>query len=397
MKRPLAWSCAIAAVAACGDGGATTALDTPVIDTLPGGIVRVHNTGPTRWADTSGWKLVLERTIAPGPGEPGELGNPRGIVADSRGRIYVVDQDPEITVKIFAADGRYLDHFARKGSGPGELENAALMITRDTLVIHDSRQSRTSVFTTDGDFVRVWSDLCCFNRPLLASTDGLVPIPGSIAPDTTDGAETRMFAGSGAIWYRLDGTVRDTMYFPDEPEQPTWKIGDKNNYSINTIPFQPGLLGRFAPDGSFVWGLQDDYRFVISHTGRDTVRLFDYSAEPVPLPDSLRQQAVDDYIAQDPRWKGVAKVEDLPSNYPLWSSMAIDGSGDVWVLLPGARGEGDHWNVFDPEGVLLGNVPAPFAVTYRTHWTANRVYQLTDNEDTDLPEIRVWRIDRGVR
>ncbi len=384
------------ALAGCTSAGARAALSVPVIDTLPGGIVRVHNTGPTLWADTTGWALVLERTIAPGPGEPGELSEPRDIVADSQGRIYVVDRDPEITIKRYAADGSYLGHFGRKGSGPGEFENATLMITHDTLVIHDSRQSRTSTFTTDGDFIRVWSDLCCFNRPLLASNAGLVPIPGTIAPDTTDGDGAPMFAGSGAIWYRLDGTVRDTMFFPDEPEQPVWRMGDKNNYSINTIPFQPGLVGRFGPDGRFTYGLQSAYRLLVSASGRDTVRIFEYAADPAPLPDSLRQQAVDDYIRQDPRWKGVARLEDIPTSYPLWSNLGITQLGETWVLLPGPRGEGDHFDVFDRQGILLGQVPAPFSQLYRTYWGADRIYQVTENETTDLPEIRIWRIDRRV-
>ncbi len=383
------------AVAACGEAGARAALNPPVIDTLPGGIVRVHNTGPTAWADTNGWKLVLERTIAPGQGEPGELSEPRDIVADSRGHVFVVDRDPDIAIKEYGPDGAYLQRFARKGSGPGEFENAALMLTRDTLVIHDSRQARTSTFTTGGQFIKVWPTFCCHGRPLLASDAGLVPIPGSIKPDTSADGEAQLFTGAGVVWYALDGTPHDTLLFPPEPEQPFWRMGGKNDFSINTIPYQPGLSGRFGPDGRYYYGYQRDYRILVTRTGHDTLRMFEYAASPVPIADSLRQQAVEGFIREDPRWKGVAKVEDIPTTFPLWSRFTIDGANNVWVLLPGPKGEGDHWQVFTPAGVLLGDVPAPFAETYRTYWTTDRVYQVTENPDTDLPEIRIWRIDRG--
>jgi hypothetical protein len=383
-----------AASLGCGRGD-QIASNQPVIDTLPGGIVRVHNLGPTRWADTSGWKLVLEHTIAPGQGQPGELSDPRDIVSDSRGRIFVVDRDPDIVIKVFGADGSYLMRFSRRGSGPGELEAAALMITQDTLVIHDSRLARTSIFTTDGHFVRVWPSSCCLHRALLATRGGVVPIPGAIAPDTTGGSTSRMFAGAGAIRHLLDGTTRDTLLFPDEPEAPTWRVGAKPNVSINTIPFTPGLVSRFAPDGSFIWGFQGRYQFVISRTGRDSVRLFDYTATPVPLADSLRREAMDEYTRADRRLEGVATLQDIPGHYPLWSSLAVDGDGNIWVLLPGPRGEGDHWHVFTPDGVLLGTVPAPFDAVRRTYWSTDRVYQIATDPVTDLPEIRVWRITRG--
>ena len=68
-------------LAACSRGGQGASF---VIDTLPGGIVRVANKVPTEWTDTNGWKLVLERTIAPPDSTPGQLNQPGGIVVDSR-------------------------------------------------------------------------------------------------------------------------------------------------------------------------------------------------------------------------------------------------------------------------------------------------------------------------
>ena len=57
------------AIVACG-GDAGPQLARPVIDTLPSGVVTVHNTGPAGWADTSGWRLVeTARIVASDSGD----------------------------------------------------------------------------------------------------------------------------------------------------------------------------------------------------------------------------------------------------------------------------------------------------------------------------------------
>lgn len=69
-------------------GGAAPRVATTRIDTLPNGVVRVDNVAPSAWSDTSGWRLVEERTIAPADGDPGELGRPDGLAMEI-GRAHV--------------------------------------------------------------------------------------------------------------------------------------------------------------------------------------------------------------------------------------------------------------------------------------------------------------------
>jgi hypothetical protein len=379
---------------ACAGGDAKSALNTPTIDTLPGGIVRVHNNGPTAWADTNGWKLVLEHTFTMPEGSPGQLNNPGGIVADSKGNIYILDQKPA-TIKAYSADGTFLRTIGREGGGPGEFRQwGMLTIARDTLVQHDPGQSRTSTFTTDGAFLRVWRTMCCYSRPLRADDNGLMPIPGSIRIDTTD-KKPGLFAGAGFIRYRLDSTVVDSILFPPERERVMWRYQKKGNSSIWSIPFTPGSASHLDRVGRFIWGDQEEYRFIVSKTGLDTVRIFESAIGPVTsIPDSLREEQLASYLKGNDVLRNIAKLSDIPTSYPPWTSFTIDGANNIWVLLPGPKGPGSSWDVFTPDGVLLGRVPTTFTEPWRTFWSRDHVYSLEEDEATGSMSIKVYRIDK---
>lgn len=379
----------LASVAACGAGKRTSGAAT--IDTLPGGIVRVANRAPSGWTDTNGWKLVLERTIAPADSTPGQLNQPGGIVVDSRGRIFVLDIKPTL-IKVYAADGTFSGTIGREGSGPGEFRQwGILAISRDTLVHHDPGQSRTQSFTTDGAFIHAWVSLCCWQMPVAADDSGRTPVPGNVHPDST----TKNFAaGAGYIRYRPDGTVADTIILPPRPETKSWRVKDKDNLETMDVPLLPGQVGTFDRAGHYVWGNQGRYEIVISHNGLDTLRIFSSVAGTFPIPDSTRQENFDQAVKNNPLLKTVAKFDDIPKTYPLWTSIVSDGNNNLWVLRPGPKSDSDIFDVFTPAGVLLGSVPAPFHNTYRSYWTRDRVYTIQEDDATGVQSIKVYRIER---
>ena len=376
-------------LAAC--GGRTDHANAPTIDTLPGGIIRVANHGPTEWTDTNGWKLVLERTIASVDSTPGQLNNPGGLVADSRGRIFVLDTRPAL-IKVYGPDGLFAGTIGREGSGPGEFQpGGTLTISRDTLVLHDSRQTRTQSFTGDGALLRGWRSLCCWQLPVLADDSGRTPVPGTIRPDSTGKV---FLAGVGFIRYRANGSIVDTVILPPRPERKMWRAEADGNTTIWSVPLTAGQQGTFDRAGHYVWGNQDRYAIVISRNGLDTARLFSASTPGVPIPDSIRTDRLKQVLKSNPAMKPVAKLGDIPVNYPLWTAISVDGDGNYWVLRPGPHSDGDVWDVFTADGTLLGAVPAPFHDISRSYWTRDRVYNLDDDEATGAQAIKVYRIER---
>jgi hypothetical protein len=381
------------AFSACTSADARTGLHTPVIDTLPGGIVRVTNPGPTAWADTSGWRLVLEREIIPDEGSPGEIGNPRTLAAGDDGTIYLLQQAP-VTIKVYAPDGTWLRNIGREGDGPGEFRDGMFGLVRDTLFVQDPNNSRFTTFTTAGQFVASTPSQCCWwtsRFPIFE--DGTIGIIGA-GPQ-----------GEGGAYYvtRLDGTVVDTIPFPNQPMDPegTWTITRKSGNSTSmmgmNIPLRPSTESAWFPTPQKVTGRTSAYSLAIVGLEDDTLRLFTAPSTTVSITEVQRDSIFEAEVTKVGKdWeqavREIAKPSQIPTTWPTWSNVAVDRASRIWVGRPGDKGAVTTLDVFTVDGVLLGSVPAVDPGILRGTWTRDRVY-LRDETDEGLPRIRVFRID----
>jgi hypothetical protein len=385
--RPLVWILTCATLVACA-GTRTTSLATAQVDTLPGHIIRVRNTGPSEWTDTSGWKLVLERTIHPAPGSPGELVHPAVVVATSAGDVLVLDSKPAV-IKRYSADGTFLNTIGREGSGPGEFQDyGGLYVARDTLLHQDAAQTRVSVYGTDGKFVTSWTSAPMTERGLVADDSGRVPIAAETGTNQIN-------SGHAVIRHHTDGSMSDTVWYPDAREPATWRLKTAHADMGMLVPYAPDRLTAFDRAGRLVWGDQGTYRLLYSRTGRDTLLIVEAVATPVRIADSIRRSELSSALTHSSWLQGIAKLDDIPRDYPVWTAAIVDGANNLWVLRPGPRGDGDHWDVFTAGGRLLGAVPAPFNNVDGTFWTRERVYVIEDAAD-GTPAIQVFRIVRGA-
>jgi hypothetical protein len=389
---------ALLLVAACSGADAKVALNTPVIDTLPGGIVRVTNPGPTAWADTNGWKLVLEREIVPAEGSEGEVGSPSALVASETGTIYWLMRDPSV-IKAYAADGTWLRSIGREGDGPGEFRDGMFGIAGGKLFIQDPNNTRLTVFDTSGAFVQSFPSQCCYwtnNFPTFA--DGTVGIMGP-APTGDDGQ-------GGALYVtRLDGTVVDTVAFPREEPDPAgfWTVtmtrGQSTSRMMMSVPLQPSDFTRYRNDRTVVRGNTAAYTLAVTGLHGDTLRVFSAPATQVAITVAQRDSIYEDVIgSMSEQWreaiKASAKPGDIPTAWPLWTGVASDPTGHVWVSRPNPAGGPNLLDVFSPSGVLLGSVAAPSDDVLGGYWTSDRIY-VRGETDEGYPKIIVYRVERG--
>lgn len=384
----------LVAAAACAGADARTSLSEPVIDTLPGGVVQVTNTGPTAWADTSGWRIVEERVISPPEGSPGELATASIFAADEAGNVYVMQQEP-VRISVYGPDGNWTHDIGREGDGPGEFRRGMLGIVGDTLFVQDPNNSRLTTFRTDGTFLASHRSQCCwFTSRLTVLADGRAGILGP--PPAGE--------GRGAYYFtRMDGVVTDTLVTPqDRPDETgdywtvTRRSGQGTSMSVINIPLQPSDRDIIRPDGKVVRGRTDALRLVIGARYDDSSRVILATAPTLAVTDAQRDSAYRATLdGVDEDWRDafaeVAKLGDIPGTWPVWTEMVADRENNLWVALPGDHGGYTSLLVFNSDGVLLGHVPMPHRGIFQGFWTRDRIY-VRDEDDNDLPIIRVFRI-----
>ncbi len=100
-------------------------------------------------------RIAAREAGGPGVG-PGELAEPRGIAADSRGNLYVADTKNS-RIAVFDGSGRFLRTFGTKGGAPGQF-NEPCGIAVDTageLWIADTWNYRVVHAASDGRFLSI--------------------------------------------------------------------------------------------------------------------------------------------------------------------------------------------------------------------------------------------------
>lgn len=362
-------------------------LATPVTTRTASGIPRIMSPGPTAWRDTLGWKLVLDHTVQPPDGSVGELGKPGEIALLSDGRVVVLDESPT-EIRVYDATGKYARTIGRVGSGPGEYRSPTISVTHDRLLIQDPELSRASIFMLDGSLVRSFPSTCC--------NYGLPPFLDDRGRITT--ASFSMVNGkSQSRWVIFDTLGRrvDSLDFPAAMPPRRWTVRSSTGSADYYIPLAAQNRSIRLADGTMLHGRTDRYELMLTRNGRDTVRIFGRTnVIPVPIPGNYRDSVYHAKIDRIERLRGIATESDVPTSFELWGAVNADGAGNIWVSTGGGRSGPSRLDVFAPAGAFLGSVPSPWRSGERTAWAGDRVAVL-DNDENDLPRIRVFRIVRA--
>jgi hypothetical protein len=381
-----------ACLAACASRDSRVA--SPVIDTLPGGIITIHNTGPTGWTDSAGaWHLVEVARIEGTADTTSPLIEPGSAALDALGRIVVVDRAP-LGIRILNRDGRLIRRFGRQGSGPGEFQNPAISAADSLIIVDDPGVARLEVFDSTGHLLREYPAPCCYFGGSVLNDSGLVFAPTGSADSTKAGAFVRINAWSGAT---------DTLDLEKFGEQKFWFLKTPGGGIRIGVPYSGHELAGFTESGHLLHGWSDRYGWVEQDMRGDTVRIVTRDWTPVKRPEAVRRARFDTMVAGLSRNFGEASVRaaldygDIPATAEVMLDLEGDAAGRVWVKI--FTGDTLHtgYEVFDSSGVLLGQVNAPWPPRERVEWrTASEV--LTEGETADgLPMLRVWRLEKVGR
>jgi hypothetical protein len=161
------------------------------------------------------------------------------VAVDSRGDIYVGD-GKLCEVRKFAADGRHLLTFGRKGQGPGEFQSVKTVSVgpEGQIILFDDMMQRLSEFSEDGRLLKVTRrlDETRWIGPtrVFRSGDGYV-----------------LFGGYALLQKAEDGLKLFHEFGPDGAPGASYidyEFGDNREFEENSIGFFPGQCDFQGPD-----------------------------------------------------------------------------------------------------------------------------------------------------
>lgn len=402
--------------AACGtDAGPAPAGPEVVVDTI--GDTTVVRTVSGRVWDAEA-TLVPEISVGELDGAEEYLfGSISSIAVNDRWDLYVLDEQAQ-HVRVFDADGGYVETLGGRGEGPGEFgyAEAVALLPDGRLVVRDSRNNRISVFGPDPGQTDQWG----FDAGNSGSNHPLhIDVQGRTYLTTRDLSSTDWVMH--IIVLGPDGTHLDTLPEPSSPvERPMLTAEHAAEWGTSStsahVPFSPVFQWTVHAGGHFISGLPSEYRINVPHD--DGVLRIERTTTPAPIHDEERTRARERVERSmrntDPDWSWDGPP--IPEHKPFYQQLLVGRDGRIWVRLvteghPVEKGNQDpenprsepvtweeslRYDVFQPDGTYLGVVVPPdgFSPFVQPVFDGDHVWGVT-RDDLGVERVVRYRIEVG--
>lgn len=384
----------IVCLAACASRDSRSAA--AVIDTLPGGIVAVHNSAPSAWRDSATWRFEEVTRIVPSDSGAHALVNPGfAAVMDDAGRIYVVDDAP-VRIKVFDSTGKFVRTIGRDGQGPGEYQAPFLALLHGDLIVHDPQLQQVTRFDAAGNVVTTFRSTCCvWGRRSVAVDDS-----GRIWTQTIPPGEFN----NAAVLVRFDtmGRLLDTLRLPQTQPPAYWVVSRDVEGGHSTQSFKiPGgadELISVTPSGGLLRAWSSRYVVAMEDHDGDTTRTFDRAWIPVPVPQEERVRRFSTMTKMlEPRLgpEIIARdfhLRDIPTERPPIRDLDVDPAGRIWVHTASADTTASYYDVFGPSGIWQGSVRAPWRASAAVVWRGSDRVLVREPDSNGVASFGVYRL-----
>ena len=332
------------------------------LDTLPSGVVAVHNPGDPVWSESDRWRVEEELRIGSLEGTgPDVFGQINTMEVDGAGRLWVLESQAQ-ELRVFDAAGEHVRTIGRQGGGPGEFAQAVRVeqSPQGHMWVMDPQNNRISVFDTAGEYLEAKQAAGGFI---------MIPWPGRFddkgnyyAPVPRPGRERFSI---GMVRYDAALSPTDTLDTPTDPvERERFELTNSTGGFIWAgVPYQGSLMWRLSPWGTIWAMLTDEYRLFELTPEGDTLRSITRAFTPLPVTPEDREQA-----RENMKWftdqGGRIDLSKLPATKPAASSFFFDDERNLWVEKITASGvENASYDVFDSVGRFLGTIDLPIPLS----------------------------------
>ena len=265
----------------------------------------------------------------------------------------------------------------------------------DRLLILDLIGGRVVEFSSDGRALGLrnatgyWGGTPGVDRFHPVATDEAYSV--GLVLDATGSSATRVYVGQNSA-----GETGDTLRTRLDPWDHLLRCEYNNGWSSSfDIVYSRRLIEQPGTSGVMYEAWTDAYRIAVTR-GADTLRIIERALNPEPISDEEWASATEEFETfrkEEPRASCDPRRPVRPATKPFIEEIFIAPDGRLWVEV--MRTGGNRWEVFDPGGRLLADVPL---VEWKEHSVPafSPEHIITIRQDSlDLDHVDVWRIDRG--
>lgn len=393
MKPILRWAPGLALlISACGE-----ARERPPATVNHSVGVQVVQVRPANIDAAAAWRV----SNAPAAVAAGGSGSPYQIVSAFRladGRIVVASAGTS-ELRIYGADGRYLQSLGRKGAGPGEFRRLfwAGRLRGDSIGAWDAELARLSVFDPTGRLARVMTpraQLGLFPQMHAALQDGSVVVAAGMDPSRAMAPASGVRRDTATLLViGPDGGVRDTLgRFPGAEHY--LMVPPGGGFVMHPLPFGR-TLATAAQGTQLAVATGDAYEVAVYEPSRGLRRVLRGSRarRPVTGADLRRYRettvamgAEGDAFARRQKEQFLREVT-YPRQMPAVSAVLADGRGNWWIQEPPDESGASTWNRVGADGRVLAVLHTPPGLTVKeigTDWVLGVALHADDVEHVRL-------------
>jgi len=339
------------------------------IETIDGVRV-VHNEKGGKLGNKPGVSIQLIKKIGDIDTEDENLAfnYPSDIAVDASGNIYVLDSANN-RVQKFSPEAKYLATFGRKGQGPGEFYNpdSIDIDANGFFYVMDTYQNRIQTMTPEGAGDRTIKLMDRFLHKIRCLRSGLLAVKGTLLYNSFDdktkppklikvldqeGKILRSFADAVNYGDGITSVMANAFDY----------VVDKNDNFCLSYAFQ-NQVEKYAPDGKLLWKADRPLNYASGVLKKGKMERVSSGGMSISSPEMnicSAGIAVDD---KSRMWVVTLSRQLRKEEKVQTSSMIVGGVGGISNVSRKTEGNTDlrttdayKLEIFDPEGVLLGEI-----------------------------------------
>ncbi len=373
-----------------------------------GGVKIVHNLKKAgQWGKTPRIALVLVRKIGDvdAPDEAVAFNQPSDVALDADGNLYILDS-ANARIQKFGPQGEFLSTFGRKGQGPGEftLPDSLSFDASGRLNVFDPYQRRIQVISGDGQDLKIITlteqqlSLMRAFRGGGYAAKGRTVLPAKSMPGVTAPAAPAKLIKIIDAKGRL---VREFGDLIDLGDALTSGFGSSISFDVSardeivTAYRYRNRVEKYSKDGTLIWRADRplNYSDKVIQKGRITTTGSGGVNTTAPEMNSVSVG-----VTVDGKGRALVVTYDRQLKEEEQVSTSIsktEGKAGGLTVSSRVRGDTDirttdafKLEVFDPDGVLLGEIPLTHFVDF-IRFQGNSLYMIDSLRGASVYQYRI--------